>query len=150
MKRLLVLLVALFMAGPAAALNTWTSCGSTTTFTGTKPSVSKNTCIEYRFDASAATQTFYVSASSALLKFDPNEDTAGASTAQIMVKSCLVGYTATANICTDALAAVLTGAGGSASTQKFEMRLPKGLWMITWSVAAGGGQTGVIQVLGED
>lgn len=150
MKRLLVLLAALLMAGPAFALEEWTNCGGTIA-QGATPVLTEHQCLEFAYtSATSAAQVFEVDSNFALFKFDPNIGGTGTASATVMLQSCLIGHTQGVNVCGDMLDSALDGTEGAAATQKTEIRIPRGFYRVELTVAPGGGHTATFQVNAED
>jgi len=148
-KVLVSIAVAVLFAAPAFAANEWTQCNSTNTIT-TTPTASAGTCQEYRWDANTGATTFRVSGDSALVLFDPNlaSGSVPGTPAEIMVQTCLQGYPVSDLVCGDMLDATLNGTEGAPGTQRFALRVPRGLYRIVLSVAPTS-VTASIQIRGE-
>ena len=154
MKRLLIALAALLMAGPAFAIDEWTACGTDTAFTGgSPPSVTQNGCIEYRYSSAtlAATDlTVRVSADYAILHFDSDTLSASAGAATLTPKGCPASYAQSDLLCQPIVASAMTGGGGAAATQSFQIRIPRGNYQLEITAAATGSQRPLIQIWGEN
>jgi hypothetical protein len=128
-------LVALLLAGPAAATIVWTNCSGGTT--GNLIQVTKYDvlCIDWDETDTAGTNTrhFIVGAKEALLCFDPDLATEGAATAEINFRYCPNGKMPAANPENEcfALSTIpITGITGSAGIQDSCERVGPGLYYV--------------------
>lgn len=149
--RFLTLLLALFFAFPAFAVNDWGFAGCES-----GRNAGNNGLICFDFDSTITPGTvnsFSVNAGSALACFDPNIATAGAATATGKVWYCGSNpgsvTTATCGVEVSAQAgATLTGANGVPAAQLACVVLGPGPYLLEVILAPGGGQTGVFSVHG--
>lgn len=153
MRRLLIALGALLVAGPSFAANEWTPCGGTAGLFGapTTPAVASGQCFEYQWASGTGAITVNVTAPYANLLFDADNASASqpGSPAAIMVERCWRGATASDATCVNMLDANLDGTPGAAGTQKASIRLARGLYRIGL-LTAPTSVTAVIQVEGEN
>jgi len=152
MKRLLIALGALLVAGPSFAADEWTPCGGTAGLFGapTTPAVAAGQCLEYQWTSGTTALQVNVTASEALLLFDANiaSSSQPVTPAEIMVSRCMRGRPISAISCVEMLDANLDGTPGASSTQKAAIRLTRGLYRIEQAVAPSA-VTAFIQVEGE-
>jgi len=148
--RLLVLVLALLIAGPAFAINEWTMCGGSPS---SSSRVGDKECKEFRFDSTFSTGSTEVriTAETAVISLIPDLDAAPVGSAVVMVKKCISGITTAqlTNGCADILGSALTGVGGSASTQLHSIRVGPGLYQLDVTTASAASDLSVLQVQGE-
>ena len=150
--RIFVLILALFFALPASAVNDWghTSCTSTST-SANKVGAKGLICFDFNssFLANQVTQ-FSVETGTALACFDPNIATAGAATATGTVWFCPTGGATTAacgvQVCAPG-GCVLDGTNAAPNSQLACVVLGPGAYLLE-SIVPPGAQTGLFSVRG--
>lgn len=137
MKRLILLLGLLLVAGPAHASSVWHWCSSASvtaaTASGRAPdtTVTTGTTKCFYFNADDNSAVIKARAPNTLICLDPNVASDGADVAEVMIRLCPGGVsTYDANLCLPILDASLDGTGGSATTQNACLRVGPGDYVV--------------------
>jgi hypothetical protein len=139
---LLAALLALFVATPAAATITWTNCSGGTSGNLVQVTKYEVLCIDWDDTDTGDTRHFIVGSKTALLCFDPDLATEGASTAKINFRYCPNGLLPAANPENEcfALSTIpITGITGAPGIQDACVRVGPGLYYV--EIETGGGST---------
>jgi hypothetical protein len=127
--RYLLLLAVLLWAAPAWSVGTWTkTCDASGNAAGGNVPSGGFACWDFeQLGDDIDSPIIECSADSCLFRFDPADDSDGADTATVWIRCCTDQLgTPDDNRCPAQQDAVLTGAGGSDSTQRFAHRVARG------------------------
>ena len=154
-RLILFFFVSLLLTGPSAA-NTWTDCNGNTSPELYRIAEWGLTCLDFT-DAAGAdpgvdSRVFFVAAKTALICFDPGDNTEGVDVATINIRYCPNGPKPAAtpeNFCGAITTAVITGIQGSASTQDACQRVGPGAYYIEVVNDGAAGDASRVTIQGE-